>query len=330
MKKIYLLVSLIFISVSFAQLTEDFPGTGALTSNGWLSHNGIANQLTISTGSLTYAGITTTGNKVSLASTNTEDAHKVLSTSITGTAYFSAIVNFPNTTNLIAAAPGDYSISMGAGPTGATSAGALVGRIFYKAGVAPNTFNVGVLNNSGGTATPTYIATDFPINTPLFLVVKYVLATNTASLFLNPAIGTTEPAASVSNSTGTGAAPTQIANIALRQGGTGASTTGNVEYDAIRVANNWAFVTTSTLSRKNFDNISGLSIYPNPVTGKTFNVTSANNDDMSVVIYDVIGKQVLNTKVINNTVNVANLNAGIYIVKITEEGKTATRKLVIQ
>ena len=78
------------------------------------------------------------------------------------------------------------------------------------------------------------------------------------------------------------------------------------------------------------NNISGLSIYPNPVTGKTFNVTSANNGDMSVVIYDVIGKQVLNTKVINNTVNIANLNAGIYIVKITEEGKTATRKLVIQ
>lgn len=78
------------------------------------------------------------------------------------------------------------------------------------------------------------------------------------------------------------------------------------------------------------NNISGLSIYPNPVTGKTFTVSTANNSDINVTIFDVIGKQVLNTKVINNTVNVANLNAGVYIVKITEEGKTATRKLVIQ
>ena len=78
------------------------------------------------------------------------------------------------------------------------------------------------------------------------------------------------------------------------------------------------------------NSISGLSIYPNPVTRKSFNVTTANNTDISVAIFDVIGKQVLNTKVSNNTVNVANLNAGVYIVKITEAGKTATRKLVIQ
>ena len=51
---------------------------------------------------------------------------------------------------------------------------------------------------------------------------------------------------------------------------------------------------------------------------------------MSVQIFDIVGKEVIKSNVMNNTVNVSGLNAGVYIVKITEEGKTATRKLVIK
>jgi hypothetical protein len=38
----------------------------------------------------------------------------------------------------------------------------------------------------------------------------------------------------------------------------------------------------------------------------------------------------LKANVVNNAVNVAKLTPGVYVVKVTEEGKTATRKLVIQ
>lgn len=85
-----------------------------------------------------------------------------------------------------------------------------------------------------------------------------------------------------------------------------------------------------TLSTKTFDAIAGLSMYPNPVTGNVLNISSTANLDMNVVIFDVVGKQVINTKVTNNVVNVSSLNAGVYIVKITEDGKTATRKLVVR
>lgn len=44
----------------------------------------------------------------------------------------------------------------------------------------------------------------------------------------------------------------------------------------------------------------------------------------------MLGKEVVNAKVTNNTVNVSNLTSGIYIVKITEEGKTSTKKLIIE
>ena len=59
-------------------------------------------------------------------------------------------------------------------------------------------------------------------------------------------------------------------------------------------------------------------------------LTSTANAEMSVQIFDIVGKEVVKSNVMNNTVNVSGLNAGVYIVKITEEGKTATRKLVIQ
>ncbi len=76
--------------------------------------------------------------------------------------------------------------------------------------------------------------------------------------------------------------------------------------------------------------IAGLDIYPNPVTNGVLNINTTANDAKNVVVYDVLGKQVVNTTISGNTVNVANLKNGVYIVKITENGKTATRKLVIR
>jgi hypothetical protein len=84
------------------------------------------------------------------------------------------------------------------------------------------------------------------------------------------------------------------------------------------------------LSTSGFNAIEGLKMYPNPLKGNTLFLTSTVNANMSVQIFDVLGKEVLKSNVINNAVNVSGLNAGVYIVKITEEGKAATRKLVIQ
>jgi hypothetical protein len=84
------------------------------------------------------------------------------------------------------------------------------------------------------------------------------------------------------------------------------------------------------LSSSSFDNINGLTMYPNPVSGNTLYLTSTANAAMSVQIFDLLGKEVLKATVVNNAVNVSGLNAGVYMVKVTEEGKTATRKLVIQ
>jgi Secretion system C-terminal sorting domain/Lamin Tail Domain len=75
--------------------------------------------------------------------------------------------------------------------------------------------------------------------------------------------------------------------------------------------------------------IAGLRVYPNPAR-TVLNITSDSFAAKNVEIYNIVGAKVLATQVSNDTVNVSGLTTGIYMVKITEEGKTATRKLVIE
>lgn len=76
--------------------------------------------------------------------------------------------------------------------------------------------------------------------------------------------------------------------------------------------------------------IAGLNMYPNPVSKGTLYITSNSSEAKSVSVYDLLGKQVLNSKTSNNSVNVSSLTSGSYIVKITEDGKIDTKKLIIE
>ena len=103
---------------------------------------------------------------------------------------------------------------------------------------------------------------------------------------------------------------------------------GNFNGAAQITARNMADIT--VLSTPSFDAITGLKVYPNPVNNGILNITSANLVEKTVAIYDVMGKQVFAGTTINNVVSISTLNSGIYMVKITEEGKTATRKIVVE
>jgi Lamin Tail Domain len=73
--------------------------------------------------------------------------------------------------------------------------------------------------------------------------------------------------------------------------------------------------------------ISGLKVY---TSNNNLYVTSDSNDTKSIMVYNILGKNVVNTKVTNQAINVADLSSGIYIVKVTENGKTSTVKVVLQ
>ncbi|GAA4759792.1 MULTISPECIES: T9SS type A sorting domain-containing protein [Flavobacterium] len=332
MKKIYFIGALLATVMSFGQ-TFSFTETGALSANGWTTHSGTAGQQTILTSasdsgnSLYKAGLAvSTGNRTAIVAGNSEDVNKAITAPITsGSVYYSVLVKVDPTALNLNSSTGDYSIAVTNNATASTTT--FQARIYMKQGTAGG-FLVGALNNSGGTANPTYATTELAANTTHLLVMKYDLATNTASLFINPTPGSAEPAPSSTNATGTTAAPTQIAGFVIRQGGNATAGTGNVEIDEIRVGQTWASVTPSNLSVAQ-NNITGLKVYPNPAKN-TLYVTSDSFTAKEVQLYDVLGKSVLNTKTVNNTVNISSLSKGVYVVKITEEGKTATRKIVVE
>jgi hypothetical protein len=77
--------------------------------------------------------------------------------------------------------------------------------------------------------------------------------------------------------------------------------------------------------------IEGLSIYPNPLqNGKQYiYITSKNNFIKKVEIYNVLGKQVFTTMLSGKELNISELSSGVYILKVTENKTSESRKLVI-
>nr|WP_315209441.1 T9SS type A sorting domain-containing protein [uncultured Flavobacterium sp.] len=76
--------------------------------------------------------------------------------------------------------------------------------------------------------------------------------------------------------------------------------------------------------------IEGLSLYPNPVSNGKVYITSKNDLDKEIIIFDVLGKKVLQTMLSSRELNVSNLTSGVYIIKINEKEASATRKLIIR
>jgi hypothetical protein len=76
--------------------------------------------------------------------------------------------------------------------------------------------------------------------------------------------------------------------------------------------------------------IEGLNLYPNPVTNGKVYITSKNDLEKEIIIFDVLGKKVLQTTINTKELNISNLSPGVYIIKITEENATSSRKLIVR
>jgi outer membrane receptor for monomeric catechols len=120
--------------------------------------------------------------------------------------------------------------------------------------------------------------------------------------------------------------------------GTPAASTAMATYTGYQSTSPITFAGTGTIrSTSASSGYTGASAGGNAYLGSTgtanqylqINITTEMNSTKIVQVYDMIGQQVINTQ-IENQLNVSNLTPGMYIARITEEGKTATTKLVIQ
>ena len=76
--------------------------------------------------------------------------------------------------------------------------------------------------------------------------------------------------------------------------------------------------------------IEGFSLYPNPVTHGIINISTLNNSDKNIQIFDLLGKVVFTQTTSKTSIDISNLNSGIYIINIEENNHFATQKLVIK
>lgn len=78
------------------------------------------------------------------------------------------------------------------------------------------------------------------------------------------------------------------------------------------------------------DVIQGFQLYPNPVTNGKVNITTTLNAPKKVLIFDVLGTKVMETTILGSELNLSELDAGIYVLRVFEKDKVATRKLIIK
>ena len=78
------------------------------------------------------------------------------------------------------------------------------------------------------------------------------------------------------------------------------------------------------------NNIEGLEVYPNPASNQVY-VTSASGNAKQIAIYDLLGKTIFQAEINDGqAVNINQLQAGVYLMKITENNQIALQKLIIK
>lgn len=88
-----------------------------------------------------------------------------------------------------------------------------------------------------------------------------------------------------------------------------------------------------SLNANSFLNEKEFSIYPNPASGYVNIKASSVQNNVTVAIYDLNGRMVVN-QFLQNThnaqININSLAIGVYVVKINSNGNSQTEKLIIQ
>ena len=241
---------------------------------------------------------------------------------------FSALINVIDITNLSATG---FDYFMHFGSTSGNSVTIFPARLGIKQGSSASNFHLGIMNTSGGTYTENM--TDLPYGTTCLVVVKFDIAANTASLWINPTtLGGADPAGATVNAT-SATTVTAIASVCIRNGYAAAPVAGgspNAEIDEIRVGTTFASVTPMSTGINEVSNINKLSVFPVPATSTI--TISANEPVNQIQIFDLQGRIVKEMNNINTNetqMDVNSLTNGVYnVVATSKNGNVFNSKLI--
>jgi hypothetical protein len=274
---------------------------GSLVGNGgWVNHGGTAGDLLVESGqALVQHG------------TPSEDVNLPF-TPVSGNIYFGMDISVIDPGAPISGTDSEYFAHFKNDAFGFSA------RVDIVAPTGGGDYTVGIATVNG-TADATW-GTDLTYGTTYRIIVRFDQDTNIAELWVD-ATSASDPSILGADESDPG---DTIYSFALRQ-------SDSAENEGILVDNLVIAQTfdETTLSTEAFT-INSFNVYPNPASNGIVNITSANSEAIAVTLFDILGKQVLNQTVSNNTLNVSALNSGVYILKMVQNGNTSTKKLVIR
>ncbi len=295
-------------------------GANLIDAPDWENTSTSSDEVLVSTGSLSYTGLAaSTGNSISFDGVGSDPLIQFTPVS-SGTAYASFMFKVTDQSAITDLGDGGYFAVLGS----------FDARVWVRPDTDPvgTTFDIGFGNGSSNPPTTT---STYNVGDVIFIVMSYETGTGVLNIWVNPT-DTSFGAASAPAVTMTETDATPSASIdqfVVRQDSAGE--TPFIEFDELRIGTSWADVTPTTTASIGKSEIEGFAIYPNPVSRGEFSIRTRNGVSKSVQIFDMLGKQVYSKEVQSNeNVRISNLNAGIYILKVQEEGRLATRKLVVE
>ncbi len=282
------------------------------SSQRWTNNN-TGDDILIASGSLSYNGYAATGNSVTFNGAGI-DCFTPFTSTTSGTIFASFLVNVTDLTTMTAATPTTYFVGL------TDAAKNYKGRLFITKNATQYQFGL-----DAASTTTNWDATLRNTGEVQLVIMNYDFATLTLKAWINPDLITFDAASTPPTlSQVLTTAIADLGGLYLRQDS--ATTTPTIIFDELRIDTTIGGI----LSSNQVNAIAGLKVYPNPVSNGTLFIESNLNSDRNVAIFDVLGKQVLNATTSNNAINVSQLKTGIYMVRITEEGNTVTKKLVIR
>ena len=162
--------------------------------------------------------------------------------------------------------------------------------------------------------------TDLKFDTDYRIIVKYDQDLNIATLWID-AVSEGDTSILGEDAADPG---TSISSFGLRQ--SDSSTNEGVLIDNLKISETFAGVTMASTKFETNE----FNLYPNPTKGKSVNITSNNAGDIQATVFNILGKLVLNGLVVNDLLNVSTLNKGMYVIKLTQNEASSTKKLIVQ
>lgn len=196
-------------------------------------------QITVASGGLSYSNLmdfSPPANTVTVdQGTKVVDYRPLQTAAVSGSVYFSFLINFP-------IVPGNYYIAGLTQSTNASPGGTADDPLDLIDGVYGAGCTLGIRAMGGSANYITNGSMPLNTNTTCFVVLKYNFTNGAASMYVNPPAGNTEPATPDAFSS----ASTIVSDLSYVYLRAGSATAGDFMVSALRVASTWAEVTPAT------------------------------------------------------------------------------------